>query len=354
MARFLKNRSAVLGKAPGDLVFVGDRKVDNPTITLIEYTPDSLERTEVGNIRDVFPVKESPAVSWININGLHDMDLIRETGRGFDLHPLTMEDILNTGQRPKLEEYDNYLFISCKMMKYDEEKRIVSSEQLALVLGENFLLTFQERPGDVFDPVRERIRKKKGRIRTSTVDYLAYSLLDTIVDNYIYIIERLGEQIEDNEEQILEGPGRDSLEKINNYKRELIYLRKSIRPAREFVLQMSRLESELIRSNTLPFIKDLQDLCTQAVETVDLYRDMLSDQLDLYNTMVGNRLNEIMKILTIFSAIFIPLTFIAGIYGTNFEYLPELGFRYAYYVFWGVLVLVAALMLRFFKKKKWL
>ncbi len=354
MARFLKNRSAVLGKAPGELVFVGDRKVEESTVKLIEYTDETLKESEIPRIEEVFSAREKPPVSWININGLHDMDLIRETGKGFGLHPLTLEDILNTGQRPKMEEYDSYLFMTLKMMKYDEDKRMVTSEQLALVQGDTWLLTFQERPGDVFEPVRERIRKKRGRVRTSSADYLAYALLDTIIDNYIYIIERLGEQIEDNEELILSGPDKDSLSRINNFKRELNYLRKSIRPAREFILQMSRLDSDLLGDEIFPFIKDLLDLATQASETIEVYREMLSDQLDIYNTMVGNRLNEIMKVLTIFSAIFIPLTFIAGIYGTNFEYLPELGFRYAYYVFWGVLLLVAVLMLRFFKKKKWL
>lgn len=223
-----------------------------------------------------------------------------------------------------------------------------------MVLGKSFLLTVQEQPGDVFEPVRERIRKQKGRIRKVGIDYLAYALLDTIVDNYIFIIERLGEQIEDIEDEILDNPNQDVLTRINAYKREMNYLRKSIRPARELILQLSKHDSDLVQEQTLPFLKDLLDLVTQAVEVIDTYRDMLSDHLDIYNTGVNNRLNEIMKILTIFSAIFIPLTFIAGIYGTNFKYLPELNYRYSYFALWGVMVVIALGMVRFFRRKKWL
>ena len=353
MARFLKNRSASLGQIPGELIFLGEKKVEEPTIKFMDYDSENLCEKEIQDIRDSAELKDTDTVSWININGLHDVKLIRSIGRLFNLHTLTLEDILNTGQRPKMEDYDNYLFFVLKMMRYDEERKFVNSEQLCLILGENYLLTFQERPGDVFDPVRERIRKQKGRIRKTGIDYLAYSLLDTIVDNYIYIIERLGEEIEDNEELILENPTREVLNKINTYKRELNYLRKSIRPAREFIQQLSRLDSDMIQESTKPFVKDLLDLSTQAVEIIDTYRDILSDQLEIYNTIVNNKLNEIMKILTIFSAVFIPLTFIAGIYGTNFKYLPELEYHYAYFIFWGVLITVGLSMFRYFKKKKW-
>lgn len=223
-----------------------------------------------------------------------------------------------------------------------------------MILGKTFLITFQERPADVFEPVRERIRKQKGRIRKVGIDYLAYTLLDTIVDNYIFIIERLGEQIEELEEEILGNQTQDVLTKINNYKREMNYLRKSIRPAKEFIQQLTRIDSDLIHEQTMMFLKDLLDLASQAVEAIDTYREMLSDHLNIYNTGVSNKLNEILKILTIFSAIFIPLTFIAGIYGTNFEYFPELHYRYSYFIFWGVLIVVALVMVRFFKRRNWL
>ena len=354
MARFLKKREASMGQAPGDLIFIGEKKVKEATIRVIDYDSDQLSEQDLKDIRDGLPYKETTTVTWININGLHDTDVIRDIGNGFGLHPLVLEDILNTGQRPKMEEYDDCLFFVLKMMRYDPDEQKIRNEQLSMVLGKTFLLTFQERPGDVFEPVRERIRKQKGRIRKVGIDYLAYALLDTIVDNYIFIIEMVGEQIEEIEEEILENPTREVLSKINTYKREISFMRKTMRPAKDFILQLSRLDSDLIREETLPFLKDLLDLSTQAVEIIDTYRDMLSDHLDIYNTGVSNRLNEIMKVLTIFSAVFIPLTFIAGIYGTNFEYLPELSFRYSYFVFWGVMVAVALVMLKFFKRKNWL
>lgn len=354
MARFLKSREAAMGKAPSELVFIGSRKVEKPTLRVIDYDKEHLTERDLTSIAEGVPFKETETVTWININGLHDTEMIREISTHFGLHTLVAEDILNTGQRPKMEEYDETLFFTIKMMDYDTGAGKIQSEQLSMVLGKTFLLTFQERPGDVFEPVRERIRKQKGRIRGVGIDYLAYALLDTIVDKYIFIIERLGEQIEEIEDEILDNPTPAVLTKINTYKREMNYLRKSIRPAREFILHLSRLDSDLIHAETAPFLKDLLDLSTQAVEVIDTYREMLSDHLNIFNTGISNRLNEIMKVLTIFSAIFIPLTFIAGIYGTNFEYVPELGFRYGYFVFWGVMVGVALFMIRFFKRRHWL
>ncbi|MBU2537779.1 MAG: magnesium/cobalt transporter CorA [Proteobacteria bacterium] len=354
MARFLKSKDAAIGKAPGELIFIGEQKVQESTIRVIDYDRDNLSEQELKDIKDGIPYTQTETVTWLNINGLQDTELIRQVGRVFGLHALVMEDIVNTSQRPKMEEYDDYLFFVVKMMRYDETEGIVKSEQLSMILGKSFVLTFQEQPGDVFEPVRDRIRKQKGRIRKVGIDYLAYALLDTIVDNYIFIIERLGEKIEEIEDEILDNPTQDVLTRINNYKREMNYLRKSIRPAREFMLHFSRLDSDLIQEDTAPFLKDLLDLANQAVEVIDTYREMLSDHLNIYNTGVSNRLNEIMKVLTIFSAIFIPLTFIAGIYGTNFEYLPELRYRYSYFIMWGVFLAVSLAMLRFFRKMLWL
>jgi magnesium transporter len=278
---------------------------------------------------------------------------MKEIGETFDLHPLLIEDIMNTDQRPKLQESDNNLFVVLKMLRYDETKQTIIAEQLSLVIGKTFLLTFQEQPGDVFEPVRERIRRQKGRIRATSIDYLAYALLDTVVDNYIYIIERFGEKIEDMEELVLGNPEPEVMEQLSNYRKEMNYLRKSIRPAREAITHLARLDTELIDTETIPFLKDLEDLITQASEAIDTYREMLSDQMNLYNSSLSNKMNDIMKVLTIFAAIFIPLTFIAGIYGTNFEYLPELHFKYSYYIFWGVMVAVAVSLLIFFKRKRW-
>jgi magnesium transporter len=354
MARFLKKKAATIGQVPGALVFVGEQRVEEVSILVIDYDQNQLSEKELQDISEGLAYKNSSTVSWININGVHDLKLINEIGKGFGLHALVLEDIVNTGQRPRMEEYDNYMFFALKMMSYESADGKIHSEQLTMVLGETFLLTFQEQPGDVFEPVRERIRKQKGRIRKVGIDYLAYALLDSVIDNYLFIIERLGEEIEEIETEILDNPTQEVLSRINAYKREMNYLRKTIRPAREFILQLSRVDSDQIQPETVPFFKDLLDLANQAVDAIDSYREMLSDHLNIYDSRISNRLNEIMKVLTIFSAIFIPLTFIAGIYGTNFENLPELHYHYSYFIMWGVMVVVALFMLRFFRRKDWL
>jgi magnesium transporter len=301
--------------------------MDRTEIRLIDFDDVHLTDRKLTDINDAVRFKTTDSRTWININGLHDVTAIGNIGQAFDLHPLVIEDILNTGQRPKIDDYGSYLFIVLKMIRYDNETRMVVNEQLSLVVADRFVLTFQERPGDVFEPVRERIRRQKSRIRVSGTDYLACALMDTVVENYISVIEQIGEQIEDLEEEILSGHDAGVMEKINGFKRETSYLRKSIRPAREAVFQLSRLESDLIH--------------------------LLIDQLNIHNSVTANRMNDIMKVLTIFAAIFIPLTFIAGIYGTNFEYLPELRYKYSYFIFWGVLIVIAGALLYYFKKKRW-
>jgi len=354
MARFLKEKGALVGNIPGEPIFIGKRKMDKINMHVIDYNDKFIDEIDPNSIEEITQLKETSTVSWININGLHDTEAIKSLAKNFNLHPLVVEDIVNTGQRPKMEEYDDHLFFALKMMRYDHKNNIIESEQLSLVIGANFLITFQERPGDVFEPIRKRIRNKMGRIRHHGIDYLAYALLDSVIDNYMIIIERIGEQIEEVEDELLANLNKDVLTQINDYKREMNYLRKTIRPVKEFMLQLSRLDSDLLHDDTIPFIKDLLDISMQAVESIDTYRMMLSDHLDIYNSGTNNRLNEIMKVLTIFSAIFIPLTFIAGIYGTNFEFMPELGFKYSYPIFWSVLLVVAGFMLRFFKRKNWL
>jgi magnesium transporter len=353
MARFLKNRAQSKGQSPGALIFIGDQKVDSVKTRVIDYDSSTLTDQELLDIKDGSHFKKTKTVTWFNINGLHNIEVIGEVGQVFELHPLILEDILNTGQRPKVEEFDSYIFIVLKMIRFDKETEMIVNEQLSIILGENFLLTFQEQPGDVFEPVRERIRKQKSRIRGSGTDYLVYALIDTVVDNYIYIIELMGEKIEDLEEEILLGHDATVMERINLFKREINYLRKSIRPAKEAILHLSRLDTDLFHENTIPFLKDLQDLINQATEAIETYRDLLTDQLNIHNSVMANKMNDIMKILTIFAAIFIPLTFIAGIYGTNFEYLPELHYKYSYFIFWAILIILAGALLFYFKRKRW-
>mgnify|MGYP000044148516 CR=1 FL=1 len=354
MARFLKKREESHGQSPGSLVFIGTKKMEAVEARVIDYDSERLTEQELLDIKDGSHYKNKETVTWLNINGLHDIELIREVGHIFELHPLVMEDILNTGQRPKIEEFDTYVFIVLKMIRFDTKNQTIVNQQLSIILGDKFVLTFQEQVGDVFQPVRERIRRQKSRIRVSGPDYLAHALLDTVVDNYIYIIEIIGEKIEDLEEVILAGHDNSVMEKISSFKQEINYLRKSIRPAREAILKLSRLDNDLFHENTFPFLKDLQDLISQATEAIDTYRDLLTDHLNIYNSVMANRMNDIMKVLTIFAAIFIPLTFIAGIYGTNFEYFPELHYKYSYFIFWVVLVLVAGALLIYFKRKRWL
>ncbi len=357
MARFLKKKEAALGQPPGTPVFIGEQKVASASIKSIFYTHDELEEAIIDPAALIIKTDTAAhkmQVQWFDVVGLHDSEMIKAIGTAFNLHALTVEDILHTGQRPKMVEFDHYIYFVLKMMYYDQEDKVIRSEQLSIVLGDTFILTFQEQPGDIFDPVRERIRKNRGRIRKTRTDYLTYTLLDSVVDNYITSIERLGEEIEDLEDEIIANPNQNVLGKINLYKREINYLRKTVRPAREFMLQLSRLDNDLIYETSTPFLKDLLDLSTQSAEIIETYRDILSDFLEVYNTGVNNRLNEIMKILTIFSAVFIPLTFITGIYGTNFDHIPELRYRYSYFIFWGVLVAVALFMLRFFRKRNWL
>lgn len=354
MARFLKDRNASKGLSPGSLIFIGQQKVENPRICLIDFNPEDLNEKDLASMDEAKSCLSPDTVSWINIYGLHDISIIQDTGRIFNLHPLLLEDILNTGQRPKMEEFEPNLFFVFRMLRHNGEKNTIISEQLSMVLGDTFLLTFQEQPGDVFEPVRVRIRKQKGRVRMSEVDYLAYALMDTLVDNYISIIERLGDEIEDLENDVLDNPSPDVMEKIHAYKREMNFMRKAIRPARETVLQLIHGEFPQIRESTLPFLKDLLDLLTEATESIETYREILSDMMNLYTSTISNKMNDIMKVLTIFAALFIPLTFIAGIYGTNFDYVPELHYKYGYFVFWGILIVIAAGMLLYFKRKKWL
>jgi len=353
MARFFKNRIENKGAVPGSLIFIGQQKMDKHRLSVIDYDENSLNEFEAKDVSECFKYKNSNSVSWINLYGIHDTEQIKQIGDLFDLHSLLLEDILFTGQRPKLEEFDEHIFVVMKMLKYDDKEKMISSEQISIILGKNFVITLQEQPGDVFGSVRDRIRKKKGRIRSAGCDYLAYALIDTIVDNYIYAIERIGEQIEDLEEHIIENPSQEVLQEIYTYKKEISFFLKVTRPVLEIMIKLKKAETDLIHQKTKPFIKDLDDLVVHGVDTLLTYRDILSDYLNIYHTSVSNRMNEVMKVLTIFAAIFIPLTFIAGVYGTNFDYLPELHFKYSYFIMWGIMITVALFMLSYFRKKKW-
>jgi magnesium transporter len=353
MQRFIKRLSKKAGASPGSLVHIGEKKVDKPRITLIDYDQDQLRERVLHGIEEAFLLKDSPTMTWINIDGLHDVDIIERTGKNFGIHPLVLEDILNTNQRPKAEEVEDIIFVVLKMLDYDKNDDRILSEQFSLVLGPNYLITFQEVQGDVFNIVRERIRKPKSRIRKSGCDYLAYALIDAVVDQYFLILEKLGENIENIEENLLENPDPETLQTLHEMKREMIYLRKQIWPIRELINSLMKVESTLISDSTGLFFRDIYDHTIQVIDTIESYRDILSGMLDIYLSTVSNKMNEVMKVLTIIATIFIPITFIAGVYGMNFKFMPELQWRWGYVMVWAVIVVVAGLMIGFFKKKQW-
>ncbi|MBS0010336.1 MAG: magnesium/cobalt transporter CorA [Bacteroidales bacterium] len=354
MARFIKDRSPASGKAPGSLVLIGRQKMEKPQIRVMDYSADHMNESELESIRDCEPFLKTDSVSWINVFGIHEIEMMHDTGSVFGIDNLLLEDILNTDQMPKYVAGENYDAFILKMLDYDSEANRISAEQLTLILGENFILSLQERKGDVFNLVRERIRNHKGRVRLNNNDYLAYALMDIISDNYLSIIETLGRQIEDLEARIFSEDNKNIAQDIYNYKIELSYLRKNIRPFKEGIINLFKNENSFFSPDTLNYMADLKESIIHASDSLELYSNLVSDQLNTHNTLVNNRMNQVMKVLTIFAAIFIPLTFIAGVYGMNFTNIPELSLKYGYLFFWIFIIIISILLIIFFKKKKWL
>lgn len=355
MTGLIKKRSEKAGLPPGTLVHIGEKKTEKAKITIIDYDEAQFEEKEAKTIEECFPFKDKPTTTWINIEGLHELAIIEKIGEHFGLHPLLLEDIANTEQRPKMEDYGERIFIVLKMLFHDEKANEAKAEQVSLILGPNFVISFQEGiKGDVFDPVRERIRNGKGRTRKMGADYLAYALVDAIVDNYFLILEKLGEKIEDIEEELVTNPASETLRGIHHLKREMIFLRKSVWPLREVLSCLERGESSLIHATTRIYLRDVYDHTIQIIDTIEAFRDMLSGMLDIYLSSISNRMNQIMKVLTIIATIFIPLTFIVGIYGMNFEYMPELKWRWGYFLVLGIMAIIGVWMLIYFRKKRWL
>ncbi|MGB3607694.1 magnesium/cobalt transporter CorA [Psychroserpens sp.] len=353
ITRFIHKSKHDIGLAPDELVFRGQKKTDEVVIRVIDFDTETLLEEKLVTVEDVRQFKNDNTVTWVNVDGLHNTEIMKDFTSVFDLDTLVMAEVLNTEARPRVVEYDNCDLISIKMLRVDDTTGKTIVENLSLVLTDNVLISFQEQKGDVFEPVRERIRMQKKRIRNGKVDYLAFALLDIVVDNYLYVISVLGEKIETLEENLLINPNQKVINEINNYKRELNFLRKSVKPAKEMIFSLAKTDSDLITAGVYVHFKELEDNISQANDAADDYREILSDQLNIYHTTISSKLNDIMKFLTVFSVIFIPLTFIAGIYGTNFEYVPELSYKYSYFVMWGVMVVVAIGMLLFFRRKKW-
>ncbi len=354
MSRIYHRARKRVAGSPGTVEYTGEHQVERATITVLQYDPDHLEEASPASAEECLRYRDSPIVAWLNVNGLSETATLERFGSHYGLHPLVVEDIGNTQQRPKLEDYEDYLYLVCRMISYDERRDRLESEQVSIVLGRTWVLSFQERDGDVFEPVRSRIRGGKGRIRQRGADYLAYALLDAVVDHYFVVLESFGERIEDLEKDLLERPETGLLERIHGLKREMILLRRAVWPLRDVIAGLERLESELIQDTTMPFLRDVYDHVIQIADIIESYRDMLSGLQDLYLNSLSNRMNEVMKVLTIAATIFVPLTFLAGIYGMNFVHMPELHWKWGYPLFWVVAVAIAGGMLAFFRRKRWL
>jgi len=355
MAKINHRRSRKIGLPPGSLVHIGEKKAEQTKITILDYDGRNFQEKEAKSVEECFPFKETATVTWINIDGVHDGELIGKLGSSFGIHPLILEDIMNTAQRPKMEDLGEYIYVVLRMLSIEKGKAGILSEQVSLILGPNFVISFQESAGgDVFDPVRERIRTGKGRLRTLGADYLAYALVDAIVDNYFIVLERLGERVEGLEDELVSEPDQETLHELHELKREMIHVRRSVWPLREVISGLGRAESVLIQRGTGIFLRDVYDHTIQVIDTVESYRDMLSGMLDIYLSSVSNRMNQVMKVLTIIATIFIPLTFIAGVYGMNFRHMPELEWRWGYFVVVGSMLAIGVLMVILFKRKRWM
>lgn len=355
----LKRSSRKAGLSPGATIHVGEQKVENISMTIIDYDEQNFKQISPATVDECIACKDTPSKTWINIDGLHEVETINRISTGFGLHPLTIEDILNTTQRPKFDVHDEYVYLVVRMHSYDVDQRTIMTEQVSIILGASFVLTFQEKPGDILNAVRERIKTGRGKIRKMGPDYLAYCLLDSVVDSYFAVLEKVGEEFETLEENLMDNPAHEILQRIHFLKREMILMRKAIWPLREVISALQREEFDLISQSIQLYLRDLYDHTIQVIDTVETFRDMISGMVEIYLSSISNRMNEVMKVLTIYAAIFIPLTLIAGIYGMNFNTekspfnMPELNWYFGYPFALGLMVLVGLVMMVIFKRRGW-
>ena len=354
MPELVKKKSKKLGLPPGSIVHIGKKRMEKVKINIIDYDEEHLQEKEVRSIEECSYYKDKPTITWINIDGVHEIKVIEEIGKHFNLHPLILEDIVDTDQRPKIKDFGDYIFIILKMLYCDKKGNAIKVEQVSLILGKNYIISFQEREGDVFSFIRERIRNNIGRIRKLGADYLAYSLIDAIVDNYFTIIEKLDEEIENLEDKVIIQPNPSNVQAIHKLKRDLIFLRKSVWPLREVISFLEKGESPLVLESTNIYLRDVYGHTIQVMDTVETLRDIISGILDIYLSSINTRMNEIMKMLTIIATIFIPLTFITGIYGMNFQYMPEIKWFWGYPAVLLGMSIIGIVMVIYFKRKKWM
>lgn len=352
MARFLKDRQKSQGAAPGSLIFIGQQKIEHPIVHITRYSSDEIKEYTPDSIEEIQASISNDHITWINVAGLHDTEFIAQLGKIFNISPLILEDIVNTDQRPRFSEENEHLYIIAKSFYIDKGDNKVHMEQISIIVGAHYLLTIQETSREYFKDIRKRLIEGKTRIRTLGPDYLCYTLLDTLVDSYIINLEKLGTAIEEEGKNIFLTES-DTIKELYYFKTELSYIRKNVRPFKEISYRFINCDSPIINERTYIYLRDLDDLVLQAQEAIEIYYTMVSDQINLFQTNVSNKVNDVMKVLTIFSTIFIPLTFIAGIYGMNFEYIPELHYRPAYFILWGIMIVITVIMLFYFKRKKW-
>jgi magnesium transporter len=350
--KLVQKRSKKTGLSPGTLVHIGENRTETVEITLFNYAGAQCDERTVTNPNDLQPPADE-TVTWINVGGVHKIDVLEAFGKQFGLHPLLLEDIANTDQRPKLDDYETYVFLVVKMLAVTERGGILV-EQVSFVLGRNYVLSFQENGTDVFRPVRDRLRAGKGRLRHNGSDYLLYALVDAVVDQYFAVLESLGEKIETLQERVMADPKPDTLRDIHALKRQLLFVRRAVWPLREVTNSLSRSDCPYLHEPTKVFFRDVYDHVVQIVDTIETFREMLSASLDIYLSSVSYRLNAVMRVLTVITTIFMPLSFIASIYGMNFEHMPELKWEWGYPVVLGAMGLVAAGMLIGFRRRKWL
>lgn len=349
-----------LNQVPGTVTYIGRKESIQTNLDVIDFDKDSYVRYSSTNPEDAFNFEDDQKNTWININGLSNTKEIEKLGKYYELHPLILEDIVNTNQRPKVDEFKDYFFLVVKMLYFKKDSKeknngSLINEHISFVVGKDYVLTFQEADGDVFDGVRERLESSKGRIRQSGPDYLLFSLLDAIIDQYFEVIDGLGDKIEVLEDNLFQAqPSDDITYEIQELKRTILRIRRAVFPLREVLSRLEKFDSSLIEDKTRNYYRDLYDHIIQVSENIDIYREMTWGLMDMYMTTISNKMNEVMKVLTIIATIFIPLTFIAGVYGMNFEFMPELEWKYSYFVLWGIMIIVFLLMLYYFRRKKWI
>ena len=340
---------SIIESSPASII----NKPNGPKITVIDYDEAHYHEAEVKAVEECFVFKAQPTVTWINMIGLRQVAVLDKLGECYGFHPLVLEDILSD-QRPKVEDYDDYIFIVLKMLYFDEKEAALEADQISIILGPNYVVSFKEKEGDLLKGLRDRLRTGKGRIRRMGADYLAYSIIDVIVDNYFSIMEKLGEQFEVVEDVVVARPEPESLPAIYNLKRDMLFLRKSVWPLREAISRLQRTESHLISETTKIYLRDVYDHTIQIIENIETFRDMSASLLDTYLSSLSNRLNEVIKLLTIISTIFIPLTFISGVYGMNFEYNSILYTPWGYHAVLALMFAIVLIMLSYFRRKAWI